>query len=297
MLPEFLKESITKDYNAEELNTYTDSINLKRPLTIRINTLKTSVDYLLNYLKENNIEYKTVTWSNTALIITNREEDEIRELDIYKNGYIYLQSLSSQLPPLFVNPKENENILDMAAAPGGKTTELQALADNKAQITAVEKNQVRFERLEYNINKLGAKKINIIKKDARFLDDYFTFDKILLDAPCSGSGTLTKETINDFNEDLVTRSVNTQKQLINKAFRLLKKDGILTYSTCSILKCENDEVIKYLLDNNPNAEIIHMNLTGYQGLPIIKNDIPGTLTIRPNELYEGFYIAQIKKTK
>ena len=81
MLPEFLKESISKDYNAEELNTYTDSINLKRPLTIRINTLKTSVDYLLNYLKENNIEYKTVTWSNTALIITNRVEDEIRELD------------------------------------------------------------------------------------------------------------------------------------------------------------------------------------------------------------------------
>ena len=297
MLPDFLKESITKDYNAEELNTYTDSINLKRPLTIRINTLKTTVDYLLNYLKDNNIEYKTVNWSNTALIITNRVEDEIRELDIYKDGYIYLQSLSSQLPPLFVNPKENENILDMAAAPGGKTTELQALADNKAQITAVEKNQVRFERLEYNINKLGAKKINIIKKDARFLDDYFTFDKILLDAPCSGSGTLTKETINDFSEELVSRSVNTQKQLISKAFRLLKKDGILTYSTCSILKSENDEVIKYLLDNNPNAEIIHLNLTEYQELPVIKNDIPGTLTIRPNELYEGFYIAQIKKTK
>ena len=158
MLPDFLKESITKDYNAEELNTYTDSINLKRPLTIRINTLKTTVDYLLNYLKDNNIEYKTVNWSNTALIITNRVEDEIRELDIYKDGYIYLQSLSSQLPPLFVNPKENENILDMAAAPGGKTTELQALADNKAQITAVEKNQVRFERLEYNIRRLISSK-------------------------------------------------------------------------------------------------------------------------------------------
>ena len=119
----------------------------------------------------------------------------------------------------------------------------------------------------------------------------------MLDAPCSGSGTLTKETINDFSEELVSRSVNTQKQLISKAFRLLKKDGILTYSTCSILKSENDEVIKYLLDNNPNAEIIHLNLTEYQELPVIKNDIPGTLTIRPNELYEGFYIAQIKKTK
>ena len=96
---------------------------------------------------------------------------------------------------------------------------------------------------------------------------------------------------------MITRCINTQKQLITKAFKLLKKDGVLTYSTCSILKEENDEIIKYLLDNNPNAEIIHLNLTDYQDLPIIKNDIPGTLTIMPTELYEGFYIAQIKKTK
>jgi NOL1/NOP2/sun family putative RNA methylase len=294
MLPEFLKQQITTDYNEETLRSFEQAFNITHPLTIRINTLKTSVDNLIKYLNDNNIEYETVSWSNTALIITNKTEEDLRTLDIYENGFIYFQSLSSQLPPRFVNPKEEENILDMAAAPGGKTTELQALADNKVLITAVEKNQIRSERLEYNINKLGAKKINIIRKDARFLDDYFTFDKIMLDAPCSGSGTLNKESIKDFNEDLVNRSVNIQKQLITKAFNLLKKDGILTYSTCSILKCENDEVVKYLLDNNPNAEIIHLN---YQDLPTIKNDIPGTVTLLPNELYEGFYIAQIKKTK
>ena len=294
MLPEFLKQQIKNDYNEETLRLFEHALNTTRPLTIRINTLKTSVDYIFSYLKDNNIDYETVSWSNTALIIKNKQEEDLEKLDIYEKGYIYFQSLSSQLPPIFVNPKENENILDMTAAPGGKTTELQALANNQALITAVEKNQIRSERLEYNINKLGAKKINIIRKDARFLDDYFTFDKILLDAPCSGSGTLTNETLNDFSEELVTRSSNTQKQLITKAFNLLKKDGILTYSTCSILKCENDEVVKYLLDNNPNAEIIHLN---YQDLPTIKNDIPGTVTLYPNDLYEGFYIAQIKKTK
>ena len=245
MIPVFLEEQIKKDYNEETLPLIKNGYNSNRPLTIRINTLKTNVDYITDYLKENNIEYTNPNWSSIALIIKNKKKEDLEQLDIYKDGLIYFQSLSSQLPPIFVNPKEEENILDMAAAPGGKTTELQSLANNKALITAVEKNTIRFERLEYNINKLGAKKINIIKKDARFLDDYFTFDKILLDAPCSGSGTLTTSNLNDFNEELVNRCINTQKQLISKAFRLLKKDGILTYSTCSILKSENDEIIKY----------------------------------------------------
>ena len=297
MIPEFLSKQLLTDYDNDIQDRIIKGYQTNRPLTIRINTLKTNVDYILEYLNTNNIEYKRVNWSNNALIITNKNEEDLSKLDIYENGFIYFQSLSSQLPPLFVNPKPQENILDMAAAPGGKTTELQALANNTALITAVEKNQIRFERLEYNINKLGAKKINIIKKDARFIDDYYSFDKILLDAPCSGSGTLNINDLSDFTEELVEKSVNTQKQLISKAFRLLKKDGILTYSTCSVLKKENDEVVKYLLENNPNAEIIHLNLTDYQDLPIIKNDIPGTLTISPNELYEGFYIAQIKKTK
>ena len=297
MLPDFFQKQIIEDYNNDVLTLVKNSLALNKPLTIRINTLKTNVDYIKEVLNNNNIEFETIEWSNTALIINNKVEEDLKELSIYKDGLIYFQSLSSQLPPLFVNPKENENILDMAAAPGGKTTELQALANNMALITAVEKNQIRYERLEYNINKLGAKKINIIKKDARFLDDYYSFDKILLDAPCSGSGTLTNETLKDFNEELVNRSINLQKQLITKAFNLLKKDGVLTYSTCSILKQENDEVVKYLLDNNPNAEIIHLNLNGYESLPTLKNDIPGTLTLYPNEYYEGFYIAQIKKTK
>ncbi len=297
MIPAFLTNRINNNYDNDSSNQIIKGYEYNRPLTIRVNTLKTDLDSLISYLKSNNIEYQTVSWSPNALIILNRVEEDLREDSIYKEGHIYFQNLSSQLPPLFVNPKENENILDMAAAPGGKTTELQSLSNNTSLITAVEKNKIRYERLEYNINKLGAKKINIIKKDARLLDDYFTFDKIMLDAPCSGSGTLNKESVEDFNEELIIRSIETQKQLITKAFKLLKKDGILTYSTCSILKEENEQIVKYLLDNNPNAEIIHLDLSKYQELPILKNDLPGTITLYPNEVYEGFFIAQIKKTK
>ena len=297
MIPNFLNTRIQNDYDNESSNLIIKGYEYKKTLTIRVNTLKTDLPSIIDYLNANNIEYKTVSWSPNALVILNRHEEDLREEDIYKDGKIYFQNLSSQLPPLFVNPHENENILDMAAAPGGKTTELQSLSNNTSLITAVEKNKIRYERLEYNINKLGAKKINIIKKDARLLDDYFSFDKIMLDAPCSGSGTLNKNNLSEFNEELITRSIETQKQLISKAFKLLKKDGILTYSTCSILKEENEEIVKYLLDNNSNAEIIHLDLFTYQDLPILKNNIPGTLTLYPNEYYEGFFIAQIKKTK
>ena len=124
------------------------------------------------------------------MIIEDAREPEIQELPIYKEGGIYLQSLSSMLPPLFLGPKAGESVLDMAAAPGGKTTQMAAMTGNQAQITACEKNKARSEKLKYNLEKQGASGTYVMVEDARKLDDFFSFDRILLDAPCSGSGTV-----------------------------------------------------------------------------------------------------------
>ena len=250
---------------------------------------------IIKYLEEQNITYKTITWSDTAIVITNKTENELQELDIYKEGKIYLQSLSSQLPPIFLNPKENEMILDMTAAPGGKTTEIAALSNNKAMITAIEKNKIRSERLQYNIDKQGAKKVTVLNTDARNLNEYFMFDKILLDAPCSGSGTITNNNFNSFNEDLVNRSIKFQTTLINEAIKHLKVGGELIYSTCSILSCENDEIIKSIL--NSNLELIPLDLTNYQDIPKLSTKLEGTLCVCPSKYYEGFYVAKIRKIK
>ena len=102
-----------------------------------------------------------------------------------------MQSLSSMLPPIILNPKEKENILDMAAAPGSKTTQIASITNNNSYITACEINNIRAERLKYNIEKQGVNCAFVMVKDARKLDDFFSFDKILLDAPCSGSGTIS----------------------------------------------------------------------------------------------------------
>jgi 16S rRNA C967 or C1407 C5-methylase (RsmB/RsmF family) len=143
MIPDFLKEAILKDYTNEEYEHIIAGYNSNRPVTIRINNIKTTKENVLNTLNSHNIEYQEVSWYSNAYILPNITEEVIRELDIYKEGHIYLQSLSSQLPPLFLDPKETDQILDMTAAPGGKTTEIAALTNNKAMITATEKNKQR----------------------------------------------------------------------------------------------------------------------------------------------------------
>ena len=203
------------------------------------------------------------------------------------------------IPPFVVNPKEGENILDMAAAPGGKTTQMANLSNNKAMITACEKNKIRADRLKYNLEKQGASRVSVMLKDARKLDDFFSFDKILLDAPCSGSGTINLNEIDVekvFTKELVDRSIKTQKELLKKAIRILKTNGELIYSTCSILKEENEKVVEEMLKLG-NIEIIPIDVQEFKEIPLLPVSIEGTICVCPTDLYEGFFVAKLRKVK
>ena len=290
-IPNFLIEKLYKQYGQEISEKIENGLISKKPVTFRINTLKTRKEEVLKELTENNIKFEEVEWNDNALIIKDVVEDDIRKLRIYNDGEIYLQSLSSMIPPVILEPKEKENILDMAAAPGGKTTQISALSSGKSYITACEKNKIRCDRLKYNLQKQGVGNVNVMQEDARKLSDFFSFDKILLDAPCSGSGT---ESIFNpkFTEELIQRSAKTQEELLTKALKILKKDGEMVYSTCSILKEENEKVLNKVLKKF-NAKIIPIEkIEGIEYLPV---EIEGTLCISPTELYEGFFVAKIKK--
>ena len=299
MIPNFLHEKLLKQYGEELTNRIIDGYSKKRPVTLRVNTLKNNIENIKSIFSNLGYKFQEVEWYKDALIIENISENEIRQLDIYNNGEIYLQSLSSMMPVIYLNPKEGENILDMAAAPGGKTTQIAALTANKAFITACEKNKIRAERLQYNIEKQGANRITLLKQDARNLDNYFSFDKILLDAPCSGSGTINlgDEKIEKiFTEELVARSVKTQIELLNKAITVLKSEPQMIYSTCSILKEENEQNLLKLL-NKKVIEIVPIDLKKEisENVPLLPVNIEGTVCVCPSELYEGFFIAKIKK--
>ena len=296
-IPQFLYDRLIKQYKQEEVELIVKGYLSKRPVTLRVNTLKSDIEKIKNKLNEDNIEYKEVVWYRDALILENANENEIRELEIYKNGEIYLQSLSSMIPAIVLDPKEGENILDMAAAPGGKTTQMSALSNDEALITACEKNKIRADRLKYNIEKQGANRINIIREDARNLDNYFSFDKILLDAPCSGAGTINLNNINldkYFKEELIERSVKTQYELLKRAINILKPGHEMVYSTCSILEEENENNIIRILESS-KVEIIPIDKKIITGVQFLTSKLPEAIVVAPTELYEGFFIVKLRK--
>lgn len=292
MIPDFLLDLLNKQYDSKTIDEIINGYNKKRKTTLRINTLKTNEDYVLNELDKLNIEYQKYDLIPNAYIV-NTDAKVLLESDLVKNGYIYLQSLSSMIPPLFLDAKEKDTILDMCAAPGGKTIVLGQLTNNKCEITCVEPNKIRCDRLKYNLLNQGVKAY-VINQDSTKLDDYFSFDRIILDAPCSGSGTLDLSNLkqmNSFSYNLIKNSSLLQEKLLNKALTILKHNSYMVYSTCSILQMENEDVLNKVLKKH-NAKIVPISL---DGVSLLDTKIPGTLVVKPTELFEGFFIAKIKK--
>lgn len=261
-LPEFLIEKLTNQYGEDIKNQIIEGYSKKRFTTFRVNTIKATVEEIEEVLKQKEISFDKVSWSKDVFILKENDESDVEALDIYKEGKIYLQSLSSMLPPIILEPQEGKDILDMAAAPGGKTTQMAALSNNKAHITACEMNNIRIEKLKYNVEKQGATCVYVMQKDSRQIDDFFSFDQILLDSPCSGSGTLYLENPNInkyFTKVLVEKSTKAQFALLKKALRILKPGEEMVYSTCSILKEENEDIVRKAM-STAKCEIVKIEL-------------------------------------
>ena len=272
---------------------------VRRPVTLRVNPLKSTREDVCAVLERAGVAYESVSWYGDAFVLRDVREEAVQALPEYEAGCMYLQSLSSMLPPLVVNPQKNESILDMAAAPGGKTTQMAALSGNAALITACEKNKIRAERLQFNLDRQGAKRVSVMCTDARQLSDLFRFDKVLLDAPCTGSGTLLiaeGEPERRMTSDWVAKTANTQKAMLKKALTLLSAGHEMVYSTCSILREENEDVLSAVLPAM-NAEVVPIAHDFLAHAPLLPVTIPGVVCVRPTELFEGFFVAKIRKRK
>ena len=166
-----------------------------------------------------------------------------------------------------------------------------ALSGNRAYITAGERNKIRGEKLKYNLEKQGASTVNIMLEDAGNLSDFFSFDKILLDAPCSGSGTDNVFKSN-FTWGLVQKSKKTQERLLRKALKILKPGGEMVYSTCSVLAKENEEVVEKVLKEF-KVSLVPVGLD--KGIECLPSKLKEVAVVAPNELFEGFFVARIRK--
>lgn len=293
----FLREKLENQYGEKLADKIFEGYKTKRKTTFRINTIKSNQVEVEEELKASNLEFTKVGFIDNAYILENGNEKDLENLNIYEEGKIYVQSLSSMLPPIVLAPRENADILDMAAAPGGKTTQIAAMVQNRANITACEMNNIRAEKLKYNVEKQGATSVYIMQKDSRQIDDFFKFDQILLDAPCSGSGTLDlkdEKVDKYFTEKLIEKSTKLQFALLKKATKIIKQGEEIVYSTCSILKEENENILEEILKDK-NLEIVPINFEGKSQIPLLPTKIEGTICVLPDQFFEGFFVAKIKR--
>ncbi len=277
----------------------------KRPLkSIRINTLKISKEKLIKRLKKKGWKLKKIPWIDIGFFV-ERPEDIARTLEFFL-GYYYIQEASSMIPPLVLNPKPGELVLDLCAAPGSKTTQIAAMMENKGIIVANDDDIKRIRALCSNLQKCGVKNCIVTVMDGRkFWRKGLKFDRILVDVPCSGSGTIitTYSIFKTWSQSLVLRLSKLQKQLLQSASKCLKKDGILVYSTCSMDPEENEFVIDYAvkklgleIEEIKIKGLNHINgLTEWRGKKLDRS-IEKCIRIHPyHNFTEGFFIARLRR--
>ena len=276
---------------------------VNRNTTLRVNTIKYNIQDLMTQLKINNIKFERVSWYNDGLVLKNRAEKDIQKLDIYNEGNIYIQSLSSMIPPLVLAPKSGNKVLDLTAAPGSKTTQLAALMRNTGEIIANELDTIRFERLKYNIEKQEATIVKSINSRGEKLGEKYPeyFDKVLLDVPCSGEGRFIinePKTYRDWSMKKVNSLVKLQKKLLTSAYKALKKNGVMVYSTCTINKFENELILDWGI-KNLGLKIVDINLAIKDSIhgdnEKLDKSIDKSMKILPSKSMEGFFIAKLKK--
>jgi len=271
----------------------------QKPTTFRINLLKSSAEKVLKEMEEGGVKCETAFSIPNAYLVKKGSAKKIHGLTCYREGGVYLQSLSSQIPVLVLDPKPGERILDMAAAPGGKTCQIAAMMGNVGEIIAVEPEKIRFEKLKFNLERQGVKNIQTLNIRGEKLEESFvgSFDRILLDAPCSSEGTFCLTDPRSFAHwslEWVRKIAELQKKLIIVAASLLKPGGHLVYSTCALSLEENEEVVHFALQQFPELTLIDIPLK----FPFLKpafSPIVKARRIYPSETMEGFFVCLLKR--
>ncbi|SPO05743.1 related to nucleolar protein [Cephalotrichum gorgonifer] len=308
---EFLAEKLFNLFTPREAFEFFEANEKPRPVVIRTNTLRTQRRDLAQALINRGVTLEPVgKWSKVGLQIFDTNVP-IGATPEYVAGHYMLQAASSFLPVMALAPRENERVLDMAAAPGGKTTHLAAMMRNTGLVVANDPSKDRARALVANSYRLGAQNVVVANHDARDFPKALglMFDRVLLDAPCSGTGVISKDAnvkTNKTSRDFMMLP-HMQKQLILSAIDSIRFDGkgdagVVVYSTCSVTVEENEQVVQYALNKRPNVRLVETGLpfgregfTSYRGkrfdpnMSMTRRYYPHTYNV------DGFFVAKLKK--
>lgn len=262
------------------------------PPSFRINTLKISN---MVFDSVSRLQTMSVPWSPLARVLKKGEKTNLGKSFEYFLGYLHPQSLSSMIPPLVLDPKPGEMVLDLTAAPGSKTTQISAMMENKGMLVANDAPD-REIFIVNNLARLGAINVVVTNRDAKAWPLKNEFDRVLLDAPCSALGS-NLNAIRRFSPEAIAPLVAAQRRMIVRAFDAVKPGGILVYSTCTYTEEENEGALRHLLELRPEArpEPIHL-AKEVPHSPATAAFSKTAWRIYPQDLgSEGFFIAQIRK--
>ena len=278
--------------------------------SIRVNTLKITIPKLVKRI-ETDWYLTPVPWCKEGFWVDHKGIGEEKRRDIgnlteHALGYFYVQEAASMIPPVVLDPKPEEIVLDMCASPGSKASQIAQYMQNKGLLVANDYKGIRLAPLGINLQRMGITNCIITLMEGRRFKGH-QFDKILLDAPCSGTGTIRKsiKTLRMWNPLTIGKIAGQQKQLINAAFENLKPGGTMVYSTCSLEPIEDENVVTHLLDTYSDAQLEDFEIplkrgfvcNEFDGMSFHK-DIQKCLKLWPQDNdTEGFFVAKINKIK
>lgn len=261
------------------------------PFVVRVNSLKITPEKVIEELKREGLIAERTKYCADGLRILEHKK-QIRETALFEEGCLQIQDEASQLISYLTSPQEGSRILDLCAGTGGKTGHMAALMKNTGEITAVDINRKKSSLFELQMKKLGVKNTRVITADARYelgADFDQSFDRVLVDAPCTGTGTLRRapEIKWRLTHEDMTKCGELQRELLQKAARYVRKGGRLIYVTCSLLNEENETIVEEFLKDNP-----HFSLIKPEGLPDELFDAAGYFHTFPHvQGMDGFFGA------
>lgn len=301
----------------KDFQNYLEILKVLPVKSIRCNKLKISVSELKKKLEARNWRILQ-PWKNNpeVMVIGNDlEPGELGRALEHQLGYYYIQELASMLPVISIEPKQDELILDLCASPGSKTTQLSSEMNGTGTIIANEVSMGRLKILASNLERCGAGNTIITRKDGvafceriKKYNPEKKFDRILVDAPCSGEGTLRSslKTYLMWNIKTIKSLPRLQKQLVSSAFEILKTNGVLIYSTCTHAPEENEGVVNFILEkfgNKINLEKIKLPIKIREGITSWENEkfsreVKKCARVYPHDNNtEGFFVAKFRKLK
>lgn len=301
-------EYLSSLYGKDTADHYLKFISEEPTQYIRVSRLKTDKESLIKVLEEKyGIKSEPINGFDNALKIIKDENDLIGKTLEHVLGLYYVQGLSSMLPPLVLNPSFDDILLDLCSAPGSKTTQMAEMMNNDGTLVVNEIEIERIKSLVANLDRMSIVNTGIINSKGEILSKYYNnhFDKILVDAPCSGLGIIQKkeEVSNWWNINRVERLQELQMRLLISAIKMVKVGGEIVYSTCTLSVEENEMVIDKILSKYP-VEIEQINLpvfthpafTSYNGINFNKS-LSKAIRILPWEINsDGFFLVRLRKT-